>query len=301
MRGLHVEGLRVRSLDVDRKEVTWETRGSTDPRDFTFRVYRSESPGGPFEAVSPAFEDRYIFVDSRQPAGDPSRKLWYRIRLTHKASGDVEDSGPASHEAEPDVVAAYVRRQEQVLFTQAIGRRCWLFKRRSFGPRCPSCWDSMAHKRTRANCLDCFQTGFLRGYHNPIEVWVQIDPSTVQHRNNAQQIDREAHTTARMTFYPNVNPKDVLVEAENRRWRVMAVTPSERLRATIKQELTLREIQPTDIEYRLPVNTERALRDIQPSPPRMFTNPTGLHNQVAEAVPDVFANYSTYPEDPKSE
>jgi len=296
LRGLQIERLLVRSLDVDRKEVTWETTNSSaDPLDFTFQVLRSESPEGPFEAVSPVFEDRYIFIDAQIPAGDKYRQLWYRLRVTHKQSSETQDTGPSTHEAEPDLVANYIRRSQQVLFTQAIGRCCWLLKRRSFGPRCPSCWEPKTQQRMRAQCVDCFTTGFLRGYHNPIEIWIQIDPAAKSKKNNAQQIDHEVMTSARMSFYPNVNPGDVLVESENKRWRVLTVQRSERLRAPIKQELALREIQDTDIEYRIPIRVAQALRDVQPSPPRMFTNSTDLQSAIDQRIPDVFSIHAAYP------
>jgi hypothetical protein len=54
---LRIERPRVRSLDVDRNEITWEvTSGTQDALDFTFRVLRSESPEGPFDPLTPEFE-----------------------------------------------------------------------------------------------------------------------------------------------------------------------------------------------------------------------------------------------------
>lgn len=297
---LPIEKLRVRSLDVDANEVTWELADASkeDALDYTFQVFRSESPEGPFEAITATFEERYIFVDRRLPAGDKFRQIWYRLRITNKASSELRDFGPATREAEPDLVANYIRRMELTLFTQVTARLCWLFKRRTFGPRCPSCWDPIVRKKTRANCLTCYQTGYLRGYLNPIEVWVQIDPAGKAQQNNAQQIAQTTGTSARTSFYPNIVPGDVLVEAENRRWRIDKVSQSERLRTPIKQELVMLQINDTDIEYRLPLNLDEALRDIQPSPPRMFTNPTDLQTSIVERTPDIFANYRTYPRNP---
>lgn len=293
---LPIDRLRVRSLDVDRKEFTWEVNDTQeDALDYTFQVFRSESPEGPFDPITQTFEDRYIFVDARVPQGDRYRQLWYRLRVVHKASGDVREYGPITQEAEPSLDAQFIRRSEMTLLTQVIGRACWLFKLRSFGARCPSCWDPTSHKRTRSSCLDCFDTGYLRGYMDPIEIWVQIDPAARSQQNNAQQIDQQTATSARTSFYPNITPGDVLVEAENKRWRVLSVTLSERLRAPIKQELTMRQIALTDIEYKLPINLTRALKDIQPSPARMFTNPTDLFDAIDERTPNIFANYPTYP------
>lgn len=296
---LAITDLRVRSLDVDRAEVTWEL-GQTydDPRDYTMTVWRSESPRGPFEAITQEFEDRYIFVDARVPRGDRFRQLWYKLVVKNKADTSTVEYGPASLEPEPDLIAAYIRRSEMTLFTQVTGRLIWLFKRRTFGMRCPSCYDRVSGKKLRSNCPTCFSTSFLRGYHDPMEVWVQIDPAAKAQQNQAQQAAQHQATTARTSFFPNIVPGDVLVEAENRRWSVLTVQMSERLRAPIKQELTMRAIERTDIEYTLPINLDRALRDIQPSPARMFTNPTQLANTIDERTPNLFANYETYPKDP---
>lgn len=297
---LNVVGLRVRSLDVDRNEVTWEIQNTTtDVLDHTFQVFRSESPEGPFEPVTSLFEDRYLFVDARVPSGYRDRKLWYRLRVTTKRDGTFKDFGPETIQADPDLIAQAIRRNEQTLFTQIAGRRVWLFPKRTFGYRCASCWDFTLNARKRSSCLECFDTGFLRGYLDPIEVWMQIDPHARNVQLQPQQMDTQAATTARMTFYPTVKPGDVIVEQENIRWRVAEVRNTERLRAPIRQEMRLNAIQPSDIEYKLPINLDRALRDIQASPARMFTNPTNLDSAVAEQTPEIFALYPTDPRDPR--
>lgn len=293
-----IKDLRVRSLDVDIKEVSWRFEaGQEDVLDYGLVVLRSESPEGPFEAVSPQFRDRYLFVDRRLPHGDKFRKLYYKIRIIKLLDSTTTESEIAAQQPDPDLVANYIRRSEMTLFTQAIGRQVWLFKRRTFGPRCAGCWNSTLHKKVREMCLACFDTGFLRGYHNPIEVWMQIDPAGKAQQNNPQQMAQQTFTSARMSFYPEVSPGDLVVEAENRRWHVQKVQQSERLRAVIKQELQMHEIQSTDIEYRLPINLTEAIRDIQPSPARMFENATDLSSAVSNRAPVVHAAYPTLPRD----
>jgi hypothetical protein len=292
-----VQNIKVRSLDVDSKEITWELGDSlADLLDYSFIVLRSESPGGPWDVLTPPFVDRYIFVDRRLPVGDKYVLMHYKIRATHRVTNEVVEFGPASQSADVDLMAQSMRRLEMTLFTQAIGRQCWLFKKRAFGPKCSSCWDRVLQKRTVDRCLECYGTGMLRGYHNPIEVWVQIDPSTKMQQNNAQQIAQFVSTAGRMSFYPNVSPGDVLVEVENKRWRVQSVTLSERLRAPIKQELVLREIEQKDIEFKLPINLQVALRDIQPSPLRMFDNSTDIAASIEARSPNLFEGYMTYPQ-----
>jgi hypothetical protein len=296
---LRVRGLRVRSLDILRKEVSWEVEpGADDAVDYTFCVERSASPGGPFDAVSPPFEDRYLFVDTRIPQGDQYALLYYRIATRHKATNTVSHSAVAAQEPDPDLVATYIRKHELVLFTQAIGRQVWLFKRRNFGARCRSCFDPVLNSKVRERCLDCFDTGFLRGYHNPMEVWVQIDPAPKSQQNGSLLTTQATATTARTSYFPEIIPGDLLVEAENKRWLVNGVSTSERLRAVIKQELSISLVAPTDIEYKLPINLTEALRDLQASPVRPFENATTLETAVESRVPNLFAAYLTYPKEP---
>lgn len=295
---LAVKDLKVRSLDTDMLEVTWAfDAGQEDVLDYRFVVLRSESPEGPFDAVTPEFQDRYIFVDRRIPQGDKYRRIYYVVRATRKRDDVTTETEPATNDAEPDLIAQYIRRHEMTLFTQAIGRQVWLFKRRTFGPRCKACWDGTLGKKTKERCLDCFDTGFLRGYHHPIEVWMQIDPVTKSQQNNPQQIAQQNFTSARMSFYPEVSPGDLIVEAENKRWHIQKVTPSERLRAVIKQELVMHQIQSTDVEYKLPIKLDHALRDIQPSPARMYENATDLNSALSNRTPNIFAAYTTLPEE----
>ena len=75
-----------------------------------------------------------------------------------------------------------------------------------------------------------------------------------------QQVD----TLARLPNFPLVKPRDIIVEAENRRWRVVKVSTTERLRHVVHQELQLHEITKGDIEFQLPIRKE--LENFEPSP-----------------------------------
>lgn len=288
--------LKVRSLDVDEKEITWAlAETSADALDYEIEVLRSESPNGPYDVISPVFTDRYIFVDRRIPIGAKFVVLYYKLRVTNAVTRESIEIGPAAQLPEPDLSAVAMRRLEMTYFTQVVGRRCWLFKKRIFGPRCLNCWNSTLQKRVVDRCMDCFGTGVLRGYHNPIEVWVQIDPTPKAQQNNPQQVTEFIQTSARMSFYPNVAPGDVLVEMENRRWRVQSVTQTERLRAHVKQELVIKQIEEKDIEFRLPIKLDKALRDVQPSPVRMFENATDINSAIENRTSNVFESFMTYP------
>jgi hypothetical protein len=286
-----VREIKVKSLDIDFHEVSWElVLTSEDVLDYTFTVMRSEGAGGPFTPISAPIQDQYLFIDNVLVTGDRWRKYYYVIRVTHVPSGAQKDFGPASKDPEPDLIAIELRRHMQLLFQEFAGRRCWILPARTFGQRC-SCWNPTLGARTRSGCVTCYDTGFVRGYMSPIESWIQIDPSpkTQQHLNVGKT--QQVNTTMRLAFYPPVKPNDLVIEGENRRWKVVTVTQTEQGRAPVHQEVQLHEVPPKDIEFKVPLILDRALRDIWLSPKRNYTNPMNLQAFLDQEFPGIMSLY----------
>lgn len=292
---LVIRDLRVRSLDQDFHELSWKIEdGRDDVLDYTFQVLRSESPEGPFDPLGTAFEDQYVFIDNTVKVENRWRKYWYILRVTHKASGDVQDTESIAREPDADLVTLELRRHMQLLFREFNGRRCWILPARTFGQRC-ACWNTTLGKVTTSNCATCFNTGFVRGYLSPIESWVQIEPSAKSEQQSAVGGQQQSNTTAKVAWYPTLKPRDIIIEGENRRWRVVTVSQTEHGRATVHQELQLHEIPPKDVEYRIPLELDKALKDLWLSPSRNFTNPQNLESFEDAELPGVFNLYRRSP------
>lgn len=276
--GLKVKEFKVRSLDIDFSELSWSLcNTSEDVLDYTFQVFRSESPMGPFEIISQPFSDRYIFIDNAILIGDKWRRYYYRLRITNKITDEWEETGTAVKEPEPDLVAMEIRRHIQILFREYAGRRLWLLPSRQSGQRC-ECWAPRLGQRTRSGCVSCYDSGYVRGYYNPIEMYGQIDPSPKANQSTNVGAQQQTNTTGKFPDYPPLKPGDVIVELENRRWRVVSVTATEKARAVVHQEAVLHEIPRSDIEYSIPIVFEEALKDLWATPPRNFSNPQNLSN-----------------------
>jgi len=155
-----------------------------------------------------------------------------------------------------------------------------------------SCWNSTLKQRQRSGCLLCFDTSYVRGYMHPIESWIQFDPSpkTEQQTNVGPQ--QQSNTTARMCFYPSLKPQDLIIEPENRRWKVVQVSTTEHLRAVVHHELQLHEVPPKDIEFSIPLNLEKALKDLWLSPSRNFYNPQDLNSFLDAEAPGIYDMYT---------
>lgn len=269
---IQVTKLYARGFDLDHTDVFWEVGNfHGNPRQFEFTVLRSESSFGPWDVMTPPFFDGYWFRDATAPRMHKWRKFYYLLRVRDIVTNETEEFGPTAQEGESDLIAMEILRQEDILFREHIGRRCWLFPVRTFGAYCV-CYDRVTSRRTKANCLNCYDTGFLGGFLSPIECFVQFDPSGNQPTPSPTREVQTNKSSARLISFPQVKPKDILVEAENTRWKVESMTPTERLRTTVHQELILKEVDLGDVEYKLPINISD-LRNLEISAERNFTNP----------------------------
>ena len=268
--------IQVRSLSLDRLVLSWEATESTeDPQDFDVYVERSGSPGGDFVTItSVPLVDTYVFVDVQRGLLHQWAKLYYRLRVVRRRSGETAyfPDLPVRLQARPPLDGLEMSRQELVMLKEFTGRKCWLFKRRTFGARCPECWNARTFQRTKSHCKTCWDTSFLGGYHRPIEFYCQIDPHAQAPQISAPLGEQQQeNTTARTIFFPPVDPRDIIVEAENIRWIVNSRTYTERARAPVKQEFQMHRIPEADIEYALPVNVD--LLNLDPTAVRQYSNP----------------------------
>lgn len=283
---MDITELKVHSFDLDHLDISWKisplvARPGDQPHeifDYDFRVLRAEALAGPYELIGGPFRDTYFFRDNKVSLLHNWRNYAYKVLVTHRPTNESQEFGPVMWRMPPpDRIACEIIRQEDLRFRELVGRRCWLYTLRTFGPIC-TCHDPYT-KRKEGRHLPCFGTGWLGGYYAPVEVWVQIDPAPKGTQS----------TYARMIAYPPVSPGDVLVEFENRRWKVGPgpVTLKERLRAPVLQEFPLSEIAAGDIEYELPIKIDA--QNTEPSAIRNFTNPQSTERD--EDYSDILAAY----------
>jgi hypothetical protein len=288
---LQVTQLYARSFDLDHLDVFWEIADfNGNIRQYDFYVRRSESPAGPWETLAGPFKDQFLFRDVSPAIMHKWRQLYYQLVVVDTVTNERVEFGPTAQVAEPDLIALEIMRQEDILFREHVGRRCWVFPVRTFGAKCV-CFDRVSGRRTKANCLNCFDTGYLGGFLSPIECFVQLDPNGNSPSNTPYGEQQPNNTSARLISFPPLKPKDILIEAENRRWRVVTVNTTQRLRAVVHQEVVLHEVPRGDVEYKLPVNLAE-LQSLEIAAERNFTNPQHVDGDLDK---DLLAVYGYQP------
>ena len=293
---LQVRKLKVRSLSVEFNEVSWELEPTIeDVLDYNFQVLRSESAMGPFDELSDRFEDQYLFVDNSIKSFHRYRQLHYMLRVRHKSTDEYWDVGPVANEQDPDLVASELRTHITLLMREFIGERCWVLPVRTFGTRCPTCWNESLKKRTRSGCRTCYDTSFIRGYMYPIEAWISIDPHPAVEQFSEVSKLQTNDTTARMTYFPPIKPGDLIITPTSViRHKVTQVSTTKHVGTVVHQELQIHEIPQSAIEYLVPLQLCDELKNIFLKPERNFTNPQQLESLGDEAVNAVFSLYQTY-------
>jgi len=83
------------------------------------------------------------------------------------------------------------------------------------------------------------------------------------------------NATGRLSNYPEIHPRWIVIDSENRRWRIgEGIRRVEKGRALVRQDFPLHAIPRGDIEYKLPLNmTDAEKIAMFPAPQRLFTNP----------------------------
>jgi hypothetical protein len=273
---------RAVSFELDYMDVLWEVAPTTeDIQEYQFFVERSEAEAGPWLQIAGPMVDTYRFRDNTVPQiTTNARTIFYRVKAVHLPTGRIQYSPLFDQEGKISLLAQEMVRRERVLFEEFVGTKCWVFPRRTFGQKCPSCYDPVMDKIIDDACSTCWSTGFSGGYHYPIEFWAQIDAP-----EQTEQVSLEDHR--RVLYYqlrcgpaPALKPLDLVIDYQNRRHRVVSVSGTSRLGVTVRQEVRLVQIQRGSIEDRVPLNIDTA--SLKPFPEREFTNPHSLESSETD-------------------
>lgn len=253
-------------FDLDSFVVSWaiELNPATRPiTDFQFFVERSTAEEGPFDVLNPTspLVDVYTFTDTQVNRLSKWREFYYRIRAVDLTGGDPVttfsnvESMRVQNRTVQQLVRLEITRTERILldgngiFPGFVTVKCLLFNRRTFGQRCPECWDSTKKVVSSSQCVRCFSTGFLGGYHKPIPLNIAFGQTTERQDPTPLGVSQENIEEAWTSSYPSISPDDLLIDVENLRWRVLTRRTTENTRIAVRQILQIYQLDPGDIEY----------------------------------------------------
>jgi hypothetical protein len=139
----------------------------------TFTVQQSRTTAGDVINVGTA-QDTYVFEDTRQWVYGKDLRAHYRVVFTQ---GNVQYESkwqqPLSNLDTHDtmILRELIRKEELRMVTQ-IGICGYLFKRRVWGVKCPTCLDFDTGEVRDGSCDICKGTGYVGGYFDGITYYV---------------------------------------------------------------------------------------------------------------------------------
>jgi len=254
-----VRDVRVTVTTKSQQELTlrWQIDGPLGGE--TVVVYRSESRFGPYEPVCEPFPvtTTQEFIDT-VPSFKIARRWYYQLKIT-RPNGEFQvfprDNG-FSNERRDDPEANMMAGDTEIRLN-VHGDYVVYFPARTYGPRCSRCFDHQTGSQLLSNCPACYSTTYTGGFLTPVRLKIIIDQSVRADSADSSGIGvpfTSMSGNARFPWYLDVKQGDLIVEEDNRRWRV--VEPVEVIRkrkVVLYQTAALLLLSKDASEYGLPV------------------------------------------------
>lgn len=194
------------------------------------------------------------FVDHSDTLKNLTLNTFYRVKCRHKETQEEVLSDVVTWEGPLDLVGLYVVDEHNFLLKDVVGVPSLVYQRKRGGLMC-SCVDPIQKKRLTSSCKKCYSTNWVGGFFNPIDTYIDFAPTVKNSQIQAWGESNNNETDCIIANFPNVTPGDVIREIpENRLWRVVRVTPTEKRRCQMLQFARLSEINAGDVEYSLPLD-----------------------------------------------
>jgi len=248
--------VRVTASSLEYLTIEWLIKPTNrDIADFTFSVWRSQHQAADsFRKIADDLKEIFVYKDPNVNIKARNRVWYYKIRSTEDASSEFLDSLAASSPEKLDRVALAIARRNNMLMDNFVGIRCYILQEKMAGEHCPTCWDEIKQRKMQANCKVCFNTGYIGGFATPIEAQVNFNPSPKVVQIAQQGEMTPDNTVAWLGNFPDVKPRDIIVEAgRGTRWRVVNRSTTQKRRVTVHQNLTLKQINRSDVEWEIPI------------------------------------------------
>jgi hypothetical protein len=275
-----ITNIRLHTLDAQYITVEWDIEPtSLDLVQYAVEVWRSESEGGPYQRVSMTMvaADVFDFRDAGVNLLSKWRNYFYRVRVINRndtsefcdfGSEEVRkviegaDPGGVILETPPDLYALEAIRRFNLVLREHGGRRCLVSVQRTWQQRCSECWDHLKRRKKKSGCQTCWDTGVAGGFFQPMEAWMMKPPHKVVNQLTPLFELQADDRVMWFSRYPRLKPRDLVHTIEGDKFRVIAISRSEKAGALTRQTVQIRRLSRDQVEYKMPVSQEDWKRDM---------------------------------------
>mgnify|MGYP000876470694 CR=1 FL=1 len=223
----------------------------------TFNVYRGETELGPWDKLNPTplSSSTNFFEDITTNDFSMFINGYYVIEVTLPSGNSIRSASSTWHNKRTTWVELRAReiiRRETWLLNKFTGIESLIFKRKTFGERCPNCWNYDIEKVTLDHCEVCLGTSFDGGYFPGYRPLVQYDPIPNTPQFSYQGKTENNLITAWTVDFPEINAFDLVLRVPDwRLYRVEAIQSTELQTVTVRQVFQLNELDKNSIEFNL--------------------------------------------------
>ncbi len=254
-----IDQITVSSYDLTSLLVSWEfyeTWESLDP--YVLSIYRGKTPQwseSEFELIASGIDAGSVTsYEDTTVSGYLTYKwndFYYTVVPIKEVTGEVgEVPLPKRFEYAIDLQAKEILRRKNIaLRSRYGGKPVQILKRKKSGSHCPACWNETLQRRTAERCITCYDTGWTGGYWSPITVQASIGAAPKRTLIELFGEWEPQDTFLRLGAYPIIAPQDVVVDEQNRRWRVIDISPLEKGQYILTQQCRLTRLNATDVIY----------------------------------------------------
>lgn len=241
--------------------ISWEI-GKKLPFPVAFNIFRSGGDNGEFEKLNAKPVTGFFYFDDGLKPLSKIFEVIYQLEVIFPFSDETGErktqrTGNIPLVCSPRLKRSYLvaKRMDQKHFIEYRARSgvdLVVFKRKHFGEECTECYNPLTESSTKANCEECFGTGFIDGFWDPIETIGKIDPPVKIQQFGQVQFEEPINTQAHLRAFPQVKKGDVVVEVcWNNRWYVNNVQTVEHGRYPVKQLAEIKMIPRDSALYEL--------------------------------------------------
>lgn len=246
---IEINEFQVFMLEIECLRLAWTIKPtSEDLNNYRFSVFRSGSVNGPWKLMAEDLTG-FHYRDDSVNMYSQTRKYFYFIRVTDIRNHKFADYEPRQLDFLPDAVGLELIRKKNVYLKTQTGLPVLLYVRKTFGQRCPNCWDEIKQRCSKSHCEVCYNTGFLDGYWNPVQLHInemspKQEPASVAGQPGSISIQVETSS------FPDISAGDIIVYPQTgKRFKVVNKTKNTRLGSIISQFIGMTGINPSDIDY----------------------------------------------------
>lgn len=267
LRRIQFESIAVTILStgqIPRILIKWRLEAtSQNLSNLKFFVDRGESPTEMHQLNASPIAAKGLdeYVDRTANVTDLDKIYYFHVRAVEfQGATPVQTftSPSTTWDGDLDLVGLYIVEEHLFAHRWVYGVPVMIYKKRRDGVYCPECWDDVLQRVAKSNCRTCYGTGRLDGFYAPIEAWMSLEPDPKMEQVVDWGKRQQGQTDIQFTNYPLLSVDDIIVELKpNKFWKVSIVRAPEKNRTVILQLCRLDAVNPSDVEYKIPVPDDR--------------------------------------------